>query len=111
VACPAAVLGFVAPDGMLVNHTLWGARLSLSTKTTVDPDATVMLDGEKFLPEPAPCGIVTVTVAPLPLDVVLVEVVDVVLVLVVLVVEVVEVTAVPVTTSLPCIHPGWNWHS
>jgi hypothetical protein len=38
----------VAPDGMLVNHTLCGARLSESAKTTVVPDATVMLAGEKF---------------------------------------------------------------
>jgi len=114
VDCPSAVLGLVAPAGMLVNHTLCGARLSSSTKMTVVPAATVALWGEKFWPAPAPCGIVIVKVGPVLVEVVVdvedevVVLVDVV-VLVLLVVD--EVTAVPVTMSLPCIHPGWNWHS
>jgi len=66
--------------------------------------------GEKFEPEPAPCGIVTVYGAA-----VLEVVVEVVVLLVVVeVVEVVVLLVVPVpamTVRVPCIHPGWNWHS
>lgn len=76
------------------------------------PTTTVNVDGTKFLPEPAPCGIVTVAPAAvvLLLDVLvvveLVVVVDVLVVVVELTVEDVVVMPVPLTVMVPFIH-GW----
>ncbi len=54
-----------APAGMLENHTLCGALVSSSLKTTVllTPTTTVIADGWKFRLwlSPAPCGMMTVT--------------------------------------------------
>ena len=44
----------LAPEGTEVNATLWVAELSWSTHVIVEPAVTVMLEGEKFEPEPAP---------------------------------------------------------
>ena len=96
------MLGFVAPEGTDVNHTLCGARESWSSKVTVVPDGTVTVEGSKFLPDPEPWGIMIIVAwALLVLDVELElvelvveedEVVELVvlLVLLVLLVDVVE---------------------
>jgi hypothetical protein len=56
--------GVVAPLGTDVKATLCVAMPSSSMKVMVVPDATVIDAGEKLLPEPAPCGMMTVAVAP-----------------------------------------------
>jgi CBS domain-containing protein len=112
--------GVVAPVGTEVKATLCVARLSWSIQVMVVPDATVIDAGEKLLPEPAPCGMMIVAVAPLPVldeeDVVavvlLLEVVVVVLLLEVVLLDellvelrlLVElVVALPVTMIVPFI--------
>jgi len=77
--------GFVAPLGTEVKATLCVAMLSRSMKVMVVPDATVIDAGEKLAPEPAPCGMLIVAVAPLLF---VLEVEDVVVIDVLLVVEV-----------------------
>ena len=63
-------LGMLAPDGTLVKCTLCVADVSWSVNVMVVPGATLRLLGEKFCPEPAPCGIVMAPVVepPLPLE-------------------------------------------
>jgi hypothetical protein len=104
--------GVVAPAGTEVKATLWGAMPSWSKKVMVVPDVTVSDAGEKLLPEPAPCGMVTVAVPPVPLVLLVLDEEDVdavvLLVVLLLLLVVLVVVAVPVTVSVPCIHPGWN---
>ncbi len=79
------------------------------------PTTTVILDGEKFSPEPAPCGITTATAATLALLLVVlvvllvVEVVMLVVLVVLVVLLVVEVVPLATTVIVPFIHAGWNW--
>ncbi len=88
---------------------------SSSMKVMVVPDATVIIAGEKLDPEPAPCGMITVAIAPLlfVLEVEDVVVITVLLVVVVLLVvllvvvrlleEVVVVLPLPDTVIVPFI--------
>lgn len=58
------VAGVDAPLGTEVNATLCIAMESWSIQVMVEPDETVMLAGEKFCPDPAPCGMVIVVPEP-----------------------------------------------
>ena len=48
----------LAPDGTLVKCTLCVADESWSVNVMVVPEETLSVLGEKFCPDPAPCGIV-----------------------------------------------------
>lgn len=63
----------VAPDGTLVNQTLWGASESWSTKVIVVPAVIVIEEGSKFFPDAAPCGMITCSPVPVPVPVTVVE--------------------------------------
>lgn len=83
-------LDTLAPEGMAVHTTLWGAVVSWSLNVTVEPAATLSVEGWKLsaLFAPTPWGITIVYVPPLAAEdvvdgggvvvVVLVAVVDVV---------------------------------